>query len=261
MRKINTCTFFILVLLIALLTAQLSVSAEGESPAISQERLFYINPETGYTAVVEDDAGLMDQQEREALLSEMADITAYCGVMFKSVSDNPKTVSAFAEQTLMDNFADRNGTLFLVDMDNREIYICSDKYAYSVINDAYAESITDNVYRYASREAYYTCASEAFSQIRTLLEGGRIAQPMKHITNALMAMVLAILITFLFMLAQRRKVNTDPARFTKLKVTANVVTMGAFTILSTQKISNSSSGSSGGHSGGGFSGGGGGHKF
>ncbi len=52
------------------------------------------------------------------------------------------------------------------------------------------------MYRYASGGDYFSCADEAFQQIFALLQGNRIAQPMKYISNALLAVILALLLNF-----------------------------------------------------------------
>ena len=93
-------------------------------------------------------------------------------------------------------FGTDSGTLFVIDMDQRNIWIHSDGAVYEVITTAYANTITDNVYRYASKGDYYGCASEAFRQIHELLRGRRIAQPMKYISNALLALILALLVNY-----------------------------------------------------------------
>lgn len=43
------------------------------------------------------------------------------------------------------------GTVFAIDMDNRNIWIHSDGAVYQVVTKGYADTVTDNVYRYASR--------------------------------------------------------------------------------------------------------------
>lgn len=70
-------------------------------------------------------------------------------------------------------------------MDNRNIWIHSNGGIYRIITSSYADTITDNVYQYATKRDYYGCCYEAFTEMLTLLQGNRIAQPMKYISNAL----------------------------------------------------------------------------
>ena len=151
-------------------------------------------------------------------------------------------------------------------MDNREIYIFSDGAIYRTVTKSYAESITDNVYSYASKGNYYRCASEAFEQINTLLAGQKIAQPMKNISNVLLALILAALINYF--LAMR---TAGSAKASSKEILNSISTQFSFRnaqkcLTKQDKVySPPSSSSGGGHSGGGggghSSGGGGGHRF
>lgn len=156
----------------------------------------YENPETGYCVIVEDDANLLTEEEQAKLAEEMQGITAYGNVAFKSITENATSTSTYADDYYHTLFGMKSGTLFLIDMDNRNIWVFSDGEMYDVITTAYAETVTDNVYRYASNEEYYKCASRAFGQITALLKGQRIAQPMKYISNILLALSLGLLLNF-----------------------------------------------------------------
>lgn len=133
----------------------------------------------------------------------MMDLTEYGHIAFKTISENYTTASSYASNYYHERFGTDSGTLFLIDMDNRYIYIFSDGDNYNVITTK-ANIITDNIYQYATDRGYYKCASIAFSQINTLLNGGKISEPMRYISNILIALTLAFLINFIIVL-----VNTN----------------------------------------------------
>ena len=54
------------------------------------------NPDTGFQIILEDDAGLLSEDELTQLSLEMQNITAYGNVAFKSVSCNYLSASRFA---------------------------------------------------------------------------------------------------------------------------------------------------------------------
>lgn len=225
----------------------------------------YRNPETGYKVIIEDDAELFTEQEQADLAETMKEITAYGNVALKTVEKNKRTAADYAGNYYQSVFGKASGTLFLIDMDNREIRIHSDGKMYQIITTGYANTITDNVYRSASLEKYYLCASEAFEQINSLLRGQKIAQPMKYVSNLLLAVSLAFLINFAVMTWLTRV--KSPRRNELL---ANVKKEFDYTIptatLLNQTRTYSPGGSGGGHGGGrvgggGRSGGGGGHRF
>ena len=220
--------------------------------------------------IIEDEEDLLSDAEEKALLEHMEPISEYGGVAFVTVSQYGDT-SVYAKNQYREYFGKSSGFLFLIDMGRRNIWIFSDGTIYRTINKAYANTITDNVYRYATRGEYYECAANVYDQARILLEGGHIAQPMKHVSNALIAVVCALLLNFGLLLMQRREKDVSFK-----EIAAAMTTATAITIMSKRKTktkrhihSESSGGSGGGYSGGGggggggggSSGGGGGHSF
>lgn len=166
------------------------------SSTLCQAKGYYTNSETGYRVEISDDANLLTQAETTALGEIMQAITAYGNAAFVTTLDNSYSAEAYAEIWYQEMFFYDDGIVFLIDMDNRVITIYCEGDMSKTITDAYATTITDNVYRYASNEDYYTCAGTAFMQVESLLEGERIMQPMKYISNALLAILLALLILF-----------------------------------------------------------------
>lgn len=79
-----------------------------------------------------------------------------------------------------------NGTIFVIDRCLNEIYLYSDGQAHKIITNSRARSITDNTYTYARDKDYYTCAYKVFAQIETLMQGKRIAEPMRYLCSALL---------------------------------------------------------------------------
>lgn len=228
----------------------------------------YTNPKTGYTVILEDDAGLLTQAEERELLAEMKSITEFGNVAFKSIDTNYSSTASYAREYYHDHFGQSSGTLFLIDMDNRNLYIFSDGAVYRVVTTSRAETITDNIYRMASRGEYFDCAKEAYSEIYAILNGNQIAQPMKYISNALLAVLLALLANFILIntVSRLKRASTDHLihaayasfQFTKPEV-SHINTTKTYSPV--EHSSGGGGGSSGGGGGGGSSGGGGGHSF
>ena len=243
--------------------------ASGEGAA---GQALYENPETGYRVLVEDDAGLLTEEQRRALAEEMKGITAFGNAAFKSTEENPSSTENYVRQYYRSRFGTDSGTVFLIDMDNRNIWIHSDGAVYAVVTSSKAETVTDNVYRYASAADYFGCAAEAFRQIYALLEGERIAQPMKYISNALLAMMLALFANFGLLVCFTRLSGPGKAeilgnihrKFTYTKPEATYTHQTKVYDPVSRGSGGSSGGGGGGSSGsggGGSSGGGGGHSF
>jgi uncharacterized protein len=65
---------------------------------------------------------------------------------------------------------------------------------YEVLTSSRANSITNNVRNYLTRGEYYAAAQKAYSQMNSLLHGNRIAQPMKHLSNACIALMVGLML-------------------------------------------------------------------
>lgn len=263
MRKITIHKLTVFLTLSFLLFAFTpALNARAASPS-------FTNPDTGYDVIIDDEADLLSEEEESLLAQTMQQITSFGHAAFKSVSYNSYSASSFAASYYHELFGSQSGTLFLIDMDNREIYIFSDGSIYRTVTSGYAKTITDNVYRYASNGNYYDCANEAFLQIHRLLSGSKIAQPMKYISNTLLALILAALINYFLAMflsgtAKPSKAELLGSISSGFKLTDPYTTKTHQTkTYSPQSSGSSGSSSHGGGGGGGghSSGGGGGHRF
>lgn len=222
---------------------------------------YYQNPDTGYMAGVEDDADRLTDDEEYMLLFDMIGITEYGNVYFKSITENSYSdSSSYAEHFLNDEkncYGGVSGTVFLDDTKNRRLEIFSNGKIHSYVTNGKAVSITDNIYKYASNEQYYECYSEAYTQMETLLEGGKIAEPMKKISCFLLSVILSLFVCYLIaMYTSNIKNNGALSADELIKVEFTNVTSTFHT--ATKTYSPPSSSSSGGGGGGG---GGGGHGY
>ena len=219
----------------------------------------------GYQVVIDDKADLLTAEEENSLKGQMQLITEYGNVAFCSIDDNSYSADYYAENYFYSLWGYDSGTVFLIDMDNRMIYIYSDGAIYRRITKSYANTITDNVYTYATDGNYYACASKVYEQIYTLLEGGRIAQPMKYISNAFLAMIISFIILYFCVHSFSKAKKPTESQLLEGILLARVMRNPSvkFTheskTYSPQSSGSSSSGGGGGGDGGG--GGGGGHSF
>lgn len=248
----------------------------------------YENPETGYLKFIEDDEDLLTADEEKKLLEDMEPLTRYGHVIFLTDNQQDKTALQYAKDWYYLNYQNQSGCLFLIDMGTRELALVTAGSDYKAIGDDEGYLITDNVYKYASKGNYYSCAREAFSQCRRLLEGYNIPRPMKYINNVLLALILSVLINYALILVQAKGRKTgrsmlvsevecdshvDEPRWNTMKAISRFSFVGLCTILARFILraliesalsgggSDSDSGSGSGGSGGGFSGGGGSHRF
>ena len=241
---------FNLFLIILLMLSFLSLASTRNLQADSEYRVY-----------IDDSEDLLSDSQENLLRQEMNKITRYGNVGFVSVSQYSDTGS-YAKRLYKELFGSESGILFVVDMGKRNIWIHCNGAIYRVINKPYANTITDNVYRYASRGEYYECAYHVYEQALTLLEGGRISQPMKHISNLLISLVSALLINFYVLIFGRKQLRNVSYETTQAAMTSavgvNVLSRHLVKSKRTRHIESSGGGGGGGYSGGGGGGGGGG---
>ncbi|MBO7697561.1 MAG: TPM domain-containing protein [Erysipelotrichaceae bacterium] len=216
---------------------------------------FKISAEKNYRIVIEDNEDLLTATEESMLYSKMEYISEYGNVGFVTVSQYTST-DQYARNKYRELFGRESGMLFVIDMGRRNIWIYCDGAIYRIINKPYANTITDNVYRMASKQEYYRCAYEVFDEAQTLLEGGRISQPMKYISNVFIALVMALLANFIYLAIQRSEDGNNAEDMVKAMSTG--VSVGIISKVMTSSRKTRHVESSGGSGGGGYSGGGGG---
>lgn len=223
-------------------------------------------PATEGSIHIQDDANLFSVEELAFLRIDCKALTEYGNVgvyTTKARALHDKT-SDTASKTYDSWFGTSSGILFVIDMSNREIYIETDGYIGDAVTPAKARSITDNVYRLASRREYKECVSEAFEQAKALVEGRRIAEPMKYASNAVIAVLLGLLINFIVLRMLNRKKEVSVKELTDAN-RGNATFNGRSVTVVSRHVTvirhSGGGGSRGGFGGGGHHSHGGGHRF
>lgn len=222
---------------------------------------YYKNPETGFEAYIIDTADVYKSSSmKRELFEQMKLVTAYGNAVYISLKDNPYShPDRFTQEFYEDNFkVDESLFLFCSDRENRWDYIRTGGDMTVYITNGHSLSITDNIYRYEHDEAGIKC----FEQANTILKGGKIAQPMKYICNALLAFLCAFLINF-GIVTSNSKLTKNVSRKTILSGCINTMqynSLGRTHLKQTKRYSPQSRGGGGGSGGGGRSGGGGGRS-
>ncbi len=228
----------------------------------------------GYYLVIEDDANLLTESQISLLINDMKPLTEYGHVIFKTINYNDTTTEKYANNYYYSNFGNENGSMFLIDMYRRYIYIVSGGNNFNAITESKSEIITDNAYRYASSKDYYKCASVAFGEMYKVLAGQKINEPMRYISNICLSLVTGFFACFLYVLAKTRikpAGNAELVNNCENEMTVKSIEVTPAGIHKVYSPVSESSGSSshgggggfhgGGGGGGGFHGGGGGHRF
>ena len=219
------------------------------------------NETTGFIAVLDDSGSLLDTAEYDGVWEAMMPVTEYCNVGFYTCSGSDKTyVMDKAKAWANANFKG-TCTLFIIDIATRQLAVWSSTDVQKTLTQSKGYTITDNVYKYASRGDYAGCAESAFNQMYKVLKGVNVKGPMRVISNALLALLAAILLAYLFISArmeQEVKVSMPDIITTTAAGAGAVIAAKKLTRKVKHSSSSGGGGFHGGGGGGGFSGGGGG---
>ena len=228
------------------------------------------NPGVVYIA---DSADLLSESEEQELYDVMKDGAQYGNMVFITIDDAMGYVSKDYIEMLYQTSEQLQGTdavIYMIDMDNRLLWITGYGALKKTITPDYGNLITDNVYKYATEGNYAKAAIMGFKQIVDRLGGSRLSGSLRTAGNFSIAVILAAVLCFLF-----AYVTSVSKKAKDADLVANIeryINMSNPNIAhtTTQRIydppSSSSSGgggsrSFGGGGGGGFHGGGGGHGF
>ena len=262
-KNVKISRFLLAVIMCAILLPLFSVPAHADEFGFE-----YTNPETGYVIYIADEEDLLTDSEEVQLIEDMKPITEYGNAGFVSCENNSVSTRQYAEQRYSSVFGSESGTLLLIDMGMREFYIRNNGSVSRIITSAYSNTISDNIYKYASDRYYYKFAATCFLQELELLRGGKIAQPMRYISAALLALILGLLLNYLILRAVTVPRTAGNHEIIDAAQVDFILRNPSSRHTNTTKVYSpvrSSGGGGGGRSGGGgFSGGGGsggGHRF
>lgn len=253
-----------------------SEESAGTGSAVSEETagiVSTVNAETGYQACIVDDADLMSRSEEDGLLSVMAEMTAFGNAYCYTTDDSMSDPYNYAGDRYEEMFGMEPGSIFVIAMGNRQLYLYNEGSIKRTITSAAATSIVDNYYTLASEGDYGGCAEEVFGAVVRTLNGRLLHQPLRIITVLLLSVLIAVMINYYVMVSGRRKAakigdNLSASVRMDAGAARGIVSswlgagIASFVIESSHRyhISHDSGGSGGSSGGGGFSGGGGGHS-
>lgn len=217
---------------------------------------------SGFAWMIDDEAGYFNESELRELGSLLGRITPYCNAVLATTESHPyRSTFDYAQHCFDDLFdPEADGIVFVIDRDLNEIFLYTNGSIRRAITDSRAYSITDNTYIYATASHDYDygrCSIKTLEQVLALLEGRKIAEPMKYICSALLAVITALLANYFIAMCLSRSRRANIREI--LTGTYNDVRVKypkAVFVNQTKRYSPRSSGSGGARSGGGGGGGG-----
>ena len=206
-----------------------------------------------YKVIIEDDAMLFTDTEKIELENQMMPLTEFGNVMMKTTDFSSGYNSLkYIQNYYYSKLGNEKGVAFYIDMNQRQVCACAAGGLDKIITSSKCDTIMDNVYTYAKKGQYYECAVETFSQMNSLLNGNKIAEPMKYICNGFLAIMISLFASYgFFMLCARNWKASQKELINECTVSLehtpiNVIRTGTHREYSPVSDSSSSGGSSGG---------------
>ena len=257
-----TCVIIAMAAISPLFLTRTMASEDVQCSVVSYDTnfIYAVNNVNSNKVILDDKADLFTEDEENRLFQRMTGLSWGGSIFLVTTESNTYgDASAYAKAYYMDCISRQSGVIFLIDMDTRELMFYSDGAYGRDLTVGMMHIITDNVYKQASNGDYYGCADKAFSQLSDVLEGKKIAAPMKYASNACLAILIALIINYFFVRGVSKMAKPSNSEIlNSIKVNFRFGNPGVRHTTTTRTYSPRSSGSGG--SGGGGGGGGGGHS-
>ena len=158
------------------------------------------NSETGFSAVIADEADLLTADEEIRLLEKMFPLTAYANIAVYTV-DTPTNLQDYerAREKRAELFGkDADAAVFMVDMYLRRIIIQRRGNMEKIFNNSRANNITNNVASIAKKGDYYKTCATAMDQMLAVAQdrGFDVPKPMMYLSNGVIALMLGAMISY-----------------------------------------------------------------
>ena len=130
----------LLIFVVFVFTCSFALAEENGNTVIIDK-----NYDSGYSVVINDEAKLLSEDEKNQLKLDMFPLTEYGNVVFLSTNYSGKSQHQIAHDYYYGLFRTESGTALLIDMYERIVYIYSDGDNLKTITKSKAEIITDNI--------------------------------------------------------------------------------------------------------------------
>ena len=122
--------------------------------------------------IIQDDANLLSESDASVLYEAMLPVCAFCTPVFWS-TDIPGQTDTItkAEGHLTGLLGNADGVIFVIDMSQRQLVICSSNKIYRTLTTSKVNQILDNTYMLATNGEFLQCACSVFEKICDELAG------------------------------------------------------------------------------------------
>ena len=158
----------------------------------------YLDEESGYRAIIVDDADLLDPAGEKEILEEMKNLTEFANIAIYTTKSKSGTKNELekAKEKRIELFGKENSAVLIIDMHLRKIGIHRNGNMEEYFSNTTVNNITNNVAGMAHKGNYSGCCRSAIHQMLSVIQGEKVPEPMRHIGNLCISVALGILASF-----------------------------------------------------------------
>ena len=161
-----------------------------------------------YEVYIDDRLELMTEEEQESLKIQLSELIGYGNMVFLDTGyHNYSNAQKYAEARYRDLCGMEPGVVFLIDMDNREIWLAATGFPKNKLTSAICYEITDKTYLYATKRDYYACANATFTEVQNILEGGYLLPIMRILISLFLSLIAALIINLIRLVSSRANLS------------------------------------------------------
>lgn len=212
MRFKKRITFFAAVMLLVCIV--LPIRAVAKEHYIDPAVYYYENPDTGYIAAVQDMAWIFSEDQKKEIIEEIAPVTEYGNAFLFTTDESVLATDDFALQAYNAAFGHDSGVMIIEDVNGRTLRMRTFGEIGKAVKSSEIGIIVSDVSKYAEDGDFEQCAIKAFSEVGTVMGGGKIGEilsgsgigrPLKFIGCFFIAFILSFFINFMIVRMHTRK--------------------------------------------------------
>ena len=204
----------VILTLMMLICLSLPLNALALDHYIDPAIYYYVNPDTGYIAVIRDMAWIFSEDQKKEIIEEIAPVTEYGNAVLFTTDESVLATDDFALQAYNAAFGHDSGVMIIEDVNGRTLRMRTFGEIGKAVKSSEISIIVNDVSKYAEDGDFEQCAIKAFSEVGTVMGGGKIGEilsgsgigrPLKFIGCFFIAFILSFFINFMIVRMHTRK--------------------------------------------------------
>lgn len=174
-------------------------------PPLQAKAVMVHESESGYQALIIDQAGILTESETTRIAELMKPITEYGHITVLIGSEFASASILYAEEYGRNKWGGESGTAILIDPKEKVFDIYNNGYIRRNIGETARKNLVYEYGEYVDEGEYVTCLVMVLDKMNVMLTENVIANPIKSFSYALLALVTAMVVMYSVVDSSMRK--------------------------------------------------------